>query len=156
MKVRGLLRKKGDRLLSAEPSTPLTAAVRIMMENRVGSLIVIENGKLLSIITERDVMAAVDRYADRIGELTVGDMMAKQLVTCTSEDSVDAIMDLMLRNPTKRRIRHLPVVDEGELKGVVSIGDIVAALLTEAKFENELLKNYIKNWPENGDSVHAN
>jgi len=156
MKVKGLLKKKGDRLLSAEPNTPLTAAVRTMMENRVGSLVVLENGKLRSIITERDVMAAVDRHADRIGELTVADMMAKQLVTCTSEDSVDAIMDLMLRNPTKRRIRHLPVVDNGELKGVVSIGDIVAALLTEAKFENELLKNYIKNWPENGDSVHAN
>lgn len=155
MKVKGLLKKKDGRLLSAEPTTPLTVAVRTMMENRVGSLIVMENGQLRSIITERDVMAAVDRHADRIGELTVGDMMAKQLVTCSSDDSVDAIMDLMLRNPTKRRIRHLPVVDEGELKGVVSIGDIVAALLTEAKFENELLKNYIKNWPENGDSAHA-
>lgn len=148
MKVKGLLKKKGDRLLSAAPDTPLRAAVRTMMENRVGSLVVMEGDKLVSIITERDVLAAVDRHCERMSELKVSDMMAKQLVTCTSEDGVDAIMDLMIRNPTKRRIRHLPVVDDGVLQGVISIGDIVDALLTEAKFENELLKNYIKNWPE--------
>jgi CBS domain-containing protein len=148
MKVKSLLKKKGSRLLTVTPDIALVDAVRTMMENRVGSLLVAQDGRLISIITERDVMAAVDRSADRLRELTVGDMMAKQLVTCNSDDGVDAIMDLMLRNPTKHRIRHLPVVDNGELLGVVSIGDVVDALLTEAKFENQLLKNYIKNWPE--------
>lgn len=148
MKVGSLLKRKGTEYHAIAPDEPIGEAVRRMMEKRIGSLLVMEDGKLVSIITERDVMAAVDRYDGQITELRVRDMMASQLITCSTRDNVDEIMELMFNNPAKRRIRHLPVVDDGELRGIVSISDVVAAMLTETRFENQLLKNYVRNWPE--------
>jgi len=148
MNVSKILKKKGNTCQSTTPDTLLVDAVRVMMQGRIGSLVVMEDGKLVSIITERDVMHAVDKYGTDLGQVRVKDLMAKQLVTCSTKDSVDKIMDSMLHNSTKRRIRHLPVVENGELLGLISIGDVVEVLLTETRFENQLLKNYIKNWPD--------
>jgi len=148
MNVSKILKKKGNTCQSTTPDTLLVDAVRVMMQGRIGSLVVMEDGKLVSIITERDVMHAVDKYGPDLGQVRVKDLMAKQLVTCSTKDSVDKIMDSMLHNSTKRRIRHLPVVENGELLGLISIGDVVEVLLTETRFENQLLKNYIKNWPD--------
>lgn len=148
MKVGSLLKRKGTEYHAIGPDQSITEAVQRMMERRIGSLLVLENEKLVSIITERDVMAAVDRYDGRINELKVRDMMASQLITCSTRDNVDEIMELMFNNPLNRRIRHLPVVDDGELRGVISISDVVAAMLTETRLENQLLKNYVRNWPE--------
>jgi len=148
MNVSKILKKKGNTCQSTTPDTLLVDAVRVMMQGRIGSLVVMEGGKLVSIITERDVMHAVDKYGTDLGQVRVKDLMAKQLVTCSTKDSVDKIMDSMLHNSTKRRIRHLPVVENGELLGLISIGDVVEVLLTETRFENQLLKNYIKNWPD--------
>ena len=145
MNVSKILKKKGNTCQSTTPDTLLVDAVRVMMQGRIGSLVVMEGGKLVSIITERDVMHAVDKYGTDLGQVRVKDLMAKQLVTCSTKDSVDKIMDSMLHNSTKRRIRHLPVVENGELLGLISIGDVVEVLLTETRFENQLLKNYIKN-----------
>lgn len=148
MNVSKILKKKGNTCQSTTPDTLLVDAIRVMMQNRIGSLVVMEGGKLISIITERDVLHAVDTYGADIGQVRVKDLMSPQLVTCTTRDSVDKIMDMMIHNVTKRRIRHLPVVENGELLGLVSIGDVVDVLLTETRFENQLLKNYIKNWPD--------
>jgi len=148
MKVSSILKDKGKQFFSIEPGQLLCDAVELMMQHKIGSLIVLENGKLKSIVTERDVMGAVDKHKDKVGTIKVSDVMAPKLVTCCSDDDIARAMDLMTNNLTKRRIRHLPVVDAYELIGVISIGDIVHALLTETKFENRLLKNYIQNWPE--------
>ena len=148
MKVSRILQNKGNEYYGIAPDQPLTDAVRLMMDYRIGSLVVMENGVLISIITERDIMGAVDKYQAELSGISVREMMAPKLVTCSSDDSIDHAMDLMTNNLTKRRVRHLPIVDDGKLVGVISIGDIVYALLTETKFENQLLKNYIKNWPE--------
>lgn len=118
------------------------------MKHRVGSLLVRDNGKLVSIVTERDIVWAAGKMGTSLKDVKVRDIMATTLVTCDIDDSLDHAMDLMTRNPTRQRIRHLPVLDNNELAGVISIGDIVHALLTETKFENNLLKNYIKNWPD--------
>lgn len=109
---------------------------------------VMEGGRLVSIVTERDVLLAVGSHGDSLSDVTVGKVMARQLIICSSDDTLDRAMDMMTNNATKKRIRHLPVVDDEVLVGVVSIGDVVDALLTKTRFENQLLKNYIKNWPE--------
>lgn len=148
MKITHVLSQKNRGLLSIAPDQLLVEAVDKMMEHRVGSLVVMEHGRLVSIITERDVMWAVNTHNDSINEVKISELMAKQLVTCSADDTVDHAMDMMINNPLGYRIRHLPVVANGDCVGVISIGDIVQALLTETQFENNLLKNYIKNWPE--------
>ncbi len=147
MKVRHILDRKGGAYHSIDPDKSITEAVDAMIKHRIGSLVVMDNGRLLSIVTERDVVWAAGKMGARLSDVRVRDIMAKTLVTCTADDSVDHAMDLMTRNPTKLRIRHLPVMSENMLVGIISIGDIVHALLTETQFENNLLKNYIKNWP---------
>lgn len=148
MKVSNILKDKGKNFFSIEPDQLLCDAVALMMQHKIGSLIVLEKGELRSIVTERDVMGAVDKHRDKVINIKVRDVMAPKLITCCSDDDIAQAMDMMTNNLTKRRIRHLPVVDNNELSGVISIGDIVHALLTETKFENRLLKNYIRNWPD--------
>lgn len=151
MKLGHVLKQKNSPVLSIAPDGMLTEAVARMMVNRVGSLVVMQDGKLLSIVTERDVMWAVNSHNANIGQVRVRDVMAKQLITCDVDDSLDHAMDLMINNELGHRIRHLPVLEGGEFKGLISIGDIVQALLTQTKFENNLLKNYIKNWPDSDE-----
>lgn len=133
------------------PGKPLTDAVHLMMQHRIGSLVVMDEGRLVGIVSERDVMRAADEHLDRFRDVQVKDVMTQDPVTCTPDMSVDEAMDTLLHNPTGNRIRHLPVMADGQLVAVISIGDIVNALLTETRFENQLLKHYIKNWPEESD-----
>lgn len=147
----GHLLRDGEGFHSVGPRQRLLDAVRLMMQHRIGALVVLEADELVGIITERDVLGAVDSHAadlNAAGALRVADLMSTELVVCGSDTSVDRAMELMIHNRTGRRVRHLPVVDAGALQGVVSIGDLVQALLTETEFENKLLRNYIKNWPE--------
>jgi CBS domain-containing protein len=148
MKIRHILEQKGQQCHSITPDEPVAEAVRLMIHNRIGSLVVMERGQITGIVTERDVVWAAGQHSVNLVNMTVRDIMAKTLVTCTSDDSLEHAMDLMTRNPTKQRIRHLPVIEGGTLVGLISIGDIVHALLTKTEFENKLLKNYIKHWPD--------
>lgn len=148
MKIRHILEKKGQQCHSISPEQSVPEAVRLMIQNRIGSLVVIDQGRIAGIVTERDVVWAAGQHSVNLVNMTVHDIMAKTLVTCSGEDSLEHAMDLMTRNPTKQRIRHLPVIDDGKLTGLISIGDIVHALLTKTEFENKLLKNYIKHWPD--------
>lgn len=148
MNIGYVLQKKGDKVLHVAPDALLKDAVSIMVDKGIGSLVVFEGHQPISIITERDVLWATNSHCHEYDTLRVSQFMAKSLITCTSRHSVNEAMELMTHNPTQKRIRHLPVVDEGVLVGIVSIGDIVHALLDEVHFENRLLRNYIKNWPE--------
>ncbi|MFA5529143.1 MAG: CBS domain-containing protein [Thiohalomonadaceae bacterium] len=150
MKVRHLFNNKGFDLYFVAPEQPLTDAVAVMMRHRVGSLAVLENEDLVSIVTERDVMQAVHSRLDDLTAITVREVMAPRLIWCNADDSIDDAMELMFHNELGKRVRHLPVMDGDRLMGIISIGDIVQALLTEVRFENRLLRNYIKNWPEAG------
>lgn len=143
-----LKQKKGDAFYSVAPSQSLTDAVAIMMEKRIGSVVVVENDSLQGILTERDIMRLVNDQLNQITTLTVADAMTPDPITCTPEIAVDEAMETMMNNRSGYRIRHLPVIDGDALVGLISIGDIIGALLTETRFENNLLKNYIKNWPE--------
>jgi len=125
----------------------LSDAVSIMSENRIGSIVVIDNDQLVSIVTERDVLIAVAQHRD-FNTLAIADVMAPSLITCDIDASLDEAMSLMISNATGRRIRHLPVVENGKFQAMISIGDVVEALLTKTELENKLLKNYIQNWPD--------
>jgi CBS domain-containing protein len=148
MDVKSLLNQKSIRLVTVTPETSITDAVALMMQHRIGSLPVIEGGQLTSIITERDVLFAVNNHADRLKEMLVRDIMASELVTCKADCPLGDAMSLMFENKINRRIRHLPIVDDGKLVGIVSNGDLLDAMLDEAEFDNRIMKNYIKNWPE--------
>jgi CBS domain-containing protein len=148
MKVRHLFDTKGYNLYFIAPEEPLTHAVEIMMRHRIGSLAVMENEQLVSIVTERDVMHAVYQRLDAFRTITVREVMAPALVYCQADESIDEAMERMFNNELGRRVRHLPVLDGDQLMGIISIGDIVQALLTQVRFENRLLRSYIKNWPE--------
>jgi len=148
MKVSQILERKGSHCHSIEPDKSLSEAVAVMMQHRIGSLLVIDKGTLVSIVTERDVMWSVNEHGAKVIETIVADVMARELVTCNGDCSLADAMDLMTKNVTGRRIRHLPVVEGERLLGLISIGDIVNTLLREAEFENKLLRNYIRNWPE--------
>jgi CBS domain-containing protein len=149
MNISYILKKKdGGSYYSIGPEQPLTDAIHSMMQHRIGSLVVMEGEKLVGIITERDVMRTADDHLERFADVQVKDAMTTDPIVCTAEASVDEAMDTMLHNATGTRIRHLPIMADGKMVGVISIADIIDALLTETRFENQLLKNYIKNWPE--------
>ena len=153
MNVGHIFRTKPAAIHAIGPNQPLTDAVNLMMRHRIGSLAVMDGEKLVSIVTERDVMHAVEVSLARFTELRVRELMASRLVCCQSSDSIDAAMELLFNNELGRRIRHLPVLEGERLLGIISIGDLVQALLTETRFENKLLRSYIKNWPEEAEQM---
>ena len=149
MKVSSILVRKGREVHTIRPEQPISDAVKSMVDQHIGALIVVDaDARPISIISERDILSGVQCHCARMTEFTVADLMAGKLISCSSEESIDDAMQLMNHNETGHRIRHLAVIDNGELSGVVTVGDIVDALLTERSFENQLLRNYIKHWPE--------
>lgn len=149
MNVVHILNSKNAGNYIIEADSLLSEAITTMAENRIGSLIILQDGKPHGIVTERDVMYAVAEYGNKLFALKVSDVMSTHLVTCDAESTLDHAMEMMINNETQHRIRHLPVVhNEGEFSGIISMSDVVEALLTKTEFENKLLMNYIKNWPD--------
>ncbi len=148
MKVSHLFQNKSGESVSVSPEEPLIRAAELMVKHHIGSLVVYQDGKIISIVSERDVMRTVGQHGDKIANTKVADVMAKNLITCDIDDSINDAMDMMLNNATGSRIRHLPVLEDNEFIGVISMSDIVETLLAQTKLENNLLKNYIQNWPE--------
>lgn len=139
MNVQSILGGKGNDVATIAQTASVCDAVRVLGERRIGALVVSGDGLVIEgIISERDIVrlaagGSLDGY-------TVGAVMSTDVVTCSAGDGVDRLMSLM----TERRIRHLPVVDErGHLSGIVSIGDVVKARLSELEHENRALADYI-------------
>jgi len=149
MNVESILKNKDVGNYISEENNLLAEAIKTMADNRIGSLIILQNGRPAGIVTERDVMYAAAEYGDKMFSLKVSDVMSSHLITCDLESTLDHAMEMMINNETEHRIRHLPVVDnEGQFSGIISMSDVVSALLTKTEFENKLLMNYIKNWPD--------
>ena len=148
MRVRDILKLKGDALFSIEPQCALADAVRQMVEHDIGSLVVMDQGRMTGLITFREVLAALDAGGGQLGEARVGEVMLPDPVCGSPDDTVDHMRATM----TDRHIRYLPIVEAGRLLGILSFHDVARAALTQASFENQLLKHYIKNWPE-GDAT---
>ncbi len=140
MLVNDILRRKGYSILTTSPDTALLEAIAKLNEHNVGSLLVVQNDELTGIITERDVLHAVSDDDTELADMKVGDIMTRDLITCQPNENLDKIMVLM----TEKRIRHLPVLEEGKLTGLISIGDAVKGRLREIEAEAQDLKDYIR------------
>lgn len=149
MKVRAITKNKGKPVIGLAPSDSLDQAVSLMMDNRIGSLVVTDNGKLVGILSERDLLKVLHQKQAMWSPITVADAMTPNPFVCQPDNTLEEVMNIMVDN----NIRHLPVVYEDKLEGMLSITDIVEELLKKAKFENKLLKNYIQNWPDADNGV---
>lgn len=137
--VRHILQKKGNSVFSVEPTSTVYSALELMVERDVGSLLVMDNGKFAGIFTERDYARKVMLKGKSSRETLIRDIMSEHPATVTPDETVEQCMSLM----TKRYIRHLPVLEEDKLVGLVSIGDIVKYIIEEQKFIIENLEHYI-------------
>ena len=137
--VSEILREKGRRLLKIDADASVLEAVERMVEENVGSLLVTDGDDVAGIVTERDYLrrVAVEGRTDQ--ETSVREIMSSPLIVVTPQTSIDECMALM----TSKRIRHLPVVDAGELAGIVSIGDVVKFQSRQQNYELQFLHDYI-------------
>ena len=134
-----ILEAKGGEVLEIDADAPVFEAVQRMVEMNVGSLLVTEGGQIAGIVTERDYLRRVALHELDGRETAVREVMSSPLIVATPETTVDECMALM----TDRRIRHVPVVDGGEVVGVVSIGDLVKFRSQQQSFEIQYLTRYI-------------
>ncbi len=140
MKVKDILAAKGNRVVTIEKNTSVVDAMSIFSANRIGSLLIVDkDNTILGIIGARDVLMAVVNHLEKIKTMAVEEIMTTNLIVGTEDDHVDYILAVM----TENRIRHIPIMNGKELKGMVSIGDVVKALLKEKDVENRYLKDYI-------------
>ena len=140
MKVHDILQSKGSGVHSISPNATLADVVNALVAKNCGSLVVLEDDRLVGIISERDILrasAADDRDFSRI---PVAEKMTKELITGTTHDELGHVMGVLTAN----RIRHLPIVDGGSLMGIISIGDVVKAQHDQLSLENQYLKDYIQ------------
>ena len=143
MQVKEILRVKGNRLLSIEPSGRAVDAVYTMAEQNLGSLVVVDQGRMVGMLTFHEVLQTIAKRAGALGDTKVKDIMVRDPVTASPEMEVNDLRRTMLDTGA----RYLPVMQEGKLLGVISFRDVAKAVLEEQDFENKMLKGYIKNWP---------
>ena len=140
MLLREILQAKGDKIYSIAPRATLADVVQKLVEHNCGSLVVCDGGKMVGIITERDILRACAALDEPLETIPVEARMTTDVVIGGPDNTVNDTMGVM----TEKRIRHLPVIDQGQLVGLVSIGDIVKAQHAELSVENHYLKNYIQ------------
>lgn len=140
MQVRDLLKTKGNAVVSTNPQTRLADATRLMSRHRIGALVVVDqNGELCGIVSERDVARSLPTHGPKLLEMCVDQIMTRKTITCMPDDDLKSLMERM----TEGRFRHLPVVQDNALCGVISIGDLVKHRLEELVSENHHLQAYI-------------
>ncbi len=140
MFVSDILSQKGALVFSVTPATTVAEVAKQLSVRRIGSVLILnEHSSVVGIVSERDLVRALAAHGDKAMELEARQVMTRDVVTCHPDDSIEEVMQAM----TKGRFRHLPVVDRGELLGLVSIGDVVKARLEETEHETEALKAYI-------------
>lgn len=144
MKVSDILRVKGSTLFTVTPDEPLVQAVQAMAEKDIGSLVVMEYGDLVGMLTFREVNQVLAKNGGSIGSTLVRSAMDDAPLTCTLETDMDEVRRMMLGH----HARYMPVMDKRMLMGVVSFYDVAKAVVDSQNFENKLLKAYIRDWPQ--------
>jgi len=137
--VAHILERKGQEIWSVTTSSTVYDALSAMAEKNIGALVVVDDGALAGILSERDYARKVVLVGKLSRDTPVGDIMTPDPVTVTSDTSVRSCMEVM----TDNRFRHLPVVDDGDLVGLISIGDVVSAVIEEQSFLIDQLEGYI-------------
>jgi CBS domain-containing protein len=140
MTVRAVLDTKGHNVLSVEADAKLSAAIKLLAERKIGAVLVMSHGHLEGILSERDIVRVLGERGARVLEEPVSSVMTRKVVSCRQSDTVAGIMEMM----TLGKFRHLPVIEEGEVVGLISIGDVVKWRVREFENEQEALRDYIK------------
>jgi CBS domain-containing protein len=147
MKVSDILRVKGNTLYTVKPDEPLAQAAEVMAEKDIGSLVVMEHGDLVGMLTFREVIVCIVKNGGSVGATLVRSAMDDHPLTCTSETELDEVRRMML----ERHARYMPVMDRRMLMGVISFYDVAKAVVDSQNFENRMLKAYIRDWPASDD-----
>nr|WP_145546172.1 CBS domain-containing protein [Variovorax boronicumulans] len=143
MKVSDILRVKGNTLYTVTPDEELAGAVTIMSEKDIGSLVVMDHGDLVGMLTFREVIQTIVKNGGALGTTLVRTAMDDAPLTCTAETELDEVRRMML----ERHARYMPVMDKRMLMGVISFYDVAKAVVDSQNFENKMLKAYIRDWP---------
>ncbi len=140
MNVGGILKDKGRQVETAGPDATLKDIAEVLGGRKIGALVILEdNGKIAGILSERDIVRAIANDGTSALKKSASAYMTRKVVTCKESDTVTDLMGTM----SKGRFRHLPVVTNGQLTGIISIGDVVKQRIAEAEFEAEEMKRYI-------------
>jgi CBS domain-containing protein len=138
MKIGDVLKRKGSGVVTMRSDSTIDTVVRRMRLERIGAVIISPDGKsVIGILSERDILHALAEHGTALLALKAEDLMTREVVTCSREDTLQSVMVKM----TQRRIRHLPVVEQGQLAGIVSIGDAVKSRLKEVELEANVLRD---------------
>ena len=144
MIVRDIVKMKGSAIVSITPGGSVAEALKIMVQNDIGSLVVLDGDRLAGMLTFREILKSLDARDGSLAGLKVVDVMTPNPVCGNPEDSLESLREIMNRG----HIRYLPVKEGERLIGVISFHDVANAVIKETTFQNRLLKSYIKNWPE--------
>ena len=140
MKLKDILKNKGSKVWTIKENQTIREALQVLVSQKIGALLVLDEKEgIVGIISERDIVRGCYETGKMLETLPVSQLMTKQLVIGSLEDETSYIMGVM----TQKRIRHIPVVCEGKLQGIVSIGDVVKSEIEDSKYEIHYLKEYI-------------
>ena len=140
MTIKQILKMKGPGVTSVPPSATILDVAKLLREKRIGAVLVQDApGKVIGILSERDIVRFIAEHGARTLEMTAAQLMTSEVRTASCDDTVQEVMALM----TQRRFRHLPVLENGELCGLISIGDVVKTMIDEKEHEVESLRAYV-------------
>jgi CBS domain-containing protein len=148
LKVREILRVKGNALYTATPETPVSEAISTMNKQDIGSVVIMENGMLVGMLTFREIIRLITQGGE-VGDTTIRAIMDDAPVSVSPNTEADELRRLML----EKHARYIPVMDGPTLLGVISFYDVAQAIVAAQEFENNMLKAYIRDWPT--DSAEA-
>jgi CBS domain-containing protein len=141
MNVKNILAAKGGDIVGIEPNADLAAAAQLLSKHRIGAVVIRgAGGRLAGILSERDIVRALAEHGASALTVQVAKVMTRNVTTCGEDDTIASLMEKM----TAGKFRHMPVVNKGELAGLVSIGDVVKQRLGEIEQESEQLRDYIR------------
>ncbi|GBF26525.1 inosine-5'-monophosphate dehydrogenase [bacterium MnTg02] len=140
MNVASILKWKGRNVLTCKPTDTMLGVAQILAKHRIGCIVLVDDeNSVAGIVSERDIVRAIAKSGSDVLDEPVSQCMTKEVITCRESDTINSLMSEM----TSRRFRHLPVVEGGELVGLVSIGDVVKERIAEAEMEAAAMREYI-------------
>jgi CBS domain-containing protein len=141
MTVKAILSVKGTEVLTIDPTTNLAAAAKLLAERKIGALVVTgPDQRVVGIVSERDIVQELAAHGPAALDLALTEVMTRKVTTCSASDTISSVMERM----TAGKFRHLPVLEQGRLAGIVSIGDVVKYRLQEMEREQSALRDYIQ------------
>jgi CBS domain-containing protein len=141
MTVKAVLARKGTHVTTIEPAANVAAAIKVLGEQRIGALVITgPDQRVIGILSERDIVRALAEHGAQALDRPVSEMMTRKVVTCVERDTLRDLMEQM----TAGKFRHVPVVEQGRLVGIISIGDVVKSRVEEMEHDAEALQDYIR------------